>query len=203
MLRAMPAKPRLEIQPLTPRRFCDLETLFDGPGGAQVRGCWCMFYRRSGRSGVPAGCSRAEHAKRSLASLVDAGMAPGLIGYRDGEPVAWVSLGPRDDFARLRRSPVMKPVDDTPVWSVVCFYTAQRERGRGVAAAMLRGAIAFARNRGARMIEAYPIDRKARSPDASMWFGCKAMYDRAGFIEVARRKPGRPVMRKKLLAPRA
>jgi len=199
----MPARPRLEIHPLTAQRFRDLETLFNGAGGSQVRGCWCMFYRRSGRTEVPQGMSRPEHAKCSLKALVDAGAVPGLIGYRDGEPVGWVSLGPREEYARLERSPLMKPVDDKPVWSVVCFYTAKRVRGRGVAAAMLDGAIQFARVCGARWLEAYPVDRSKRSPDESMWFGCKAMYDRAGFSEVARRKLTRPVMRKTLRAKRA
>ncbi len=198
----MRSRPHLEIHTLTARRFRDLESLFNGPGGSQVRGCWCMFYRRSGSTDVPRGMSRSEHARSSLEALVGAGIVPGLIGYRDGEPVGWVSLGPREKFARLQRSTVMKPVDDKPVWSVVCFYTAKRVRGRGVAAAMLDGAIQFARGCGARLIEAYPIDRSARCPDESMWFGCKAMYDRAGFSEVARRKPSRPVMRKALRAKR-
>jgi GNAT superfamily N-acetyltransferase len=198
MLAAMRPGPRLEIHPLTAPRFRDLETLFNGPGGSQVRGCWCMFYRRSGPTAIPKGMSRPEHARCSLKALVEAGTVPGLIGYRDGEPVGWVSLGPREEFARLQRSPVMKSVDDKPVWSVVCFYTAKRVRGRRVAEAMLAAAIDFARACGAKLVEAYPVDRRARSADDSMWFGCKAMYDRAGFAEVARRKPTRPVMRKTL-----
>jgi GNAT superfamily N-acetyltransferase len=193
----------LEIRPLTPERWPDLEKLFNAPGGSQVRGCWCMFYRRSGRTEVPAGASRSEHAKCSLKALVDAGTVPGLIGYRDGEPVGWLSLGPREDYARLERSPVMKRVDVRPVWSVVCFYTAKQMRGQHVAEAMLAGAIDYARSCGARLIEAYPVDRKQRSADDSMWFGGKAMYDRAGFVEIARRKPTRPVMRKALRAKRA
>ncbi|HEX8012705.1 MAG TPA: GNAT family N-acetyltransferase [Casimicrobiaceae bacterium] len=192
--------PALEIHPLTPARFRDLETLFNGPGGSQVRGCWCMFYRHW--TPVPRGMSRSEHARCSLKALVDGGTVAGLMGYRDGEPVAWVSLGPRQDYAKLARSPVMKPVDDKPVWSVVCFYTAKSVRGQGVAEAMLAGAIDYARSCGARLIEAYPVDKPERSADDSMWFGGKAMYDRAGFTEVARRKPTRPVMRKALRAKR-
>src|SRR5947207_2103636 len=80
--------------------------------------------------------------------------------------------------------------------------TAKRVRGRRVAEAMLAAAIDFARACGARLVEAYPVDRKERGADDSMWFGCKAMYDRAGFAEVARRKPTRPVMRKTLRAKR-
>ena len=192
----------LEIHPLTPERWPDLVRLFNAPGGSQVRGCWCMFYRRSGRTEVPDGVSRPEHAKCSLKSLVDAGTVPGLIGYRDGEPVGWLSLGPREDYARLERSPVMKPIDDRPVWSVVCFYTAKQMRGQHVAEAMLAGAIDYACSCGVRLLEAYPVDKAKRSADDSMWFGGKAMYDRAGFVEIARRKPARPVMRKALRAKR-
>jgi ribosomal protein S18 acetylase RimI-like enzyme len=68
-------------------------------------------------------------------------------------------------------------------------------RGQGVARALLDGAIAFARRRKVRLLEAYPVDKAARSSDDAMWFGAKSMFDAAGFQEVARRKPARPVVR--------
>ena len=102
---------------------------------------------------------------------------------------------PREEFAKLARSPVMKPVDDEPVWSIICFVVPSLHRGQGVARALLDGAIAYARKRGATLVEAYPVDRSERSKDDAMWFGAKAMYDHAGFKEVARRKPTRPVVR--------
>ena len=191
----MATRKSLEIHPLDAKRWRDLETLFNGPGGAQVRGCWCMCYRRSGRTEVPPGTSRREHNKCSLKSLVGRRIAPGLIGYRDGKPIGWVSFGPREDFKKLARSTVMKAVDDKPVWSVICFYTAKEARGEHVAL-VLQGAIAYARAHGARLMEAYPVDKRGRDRDDSMWFGAKSMYDRAGFTEVARRKPARPVVRK-------
>jgi GNAT superfamily N-acetyltransferase len=191
---------RLEVHPLTPARWHDLETLFNGRGGSQVRGCWCMFYRRSGRADVPGGISVSEYNRRALKTIVDDGIIPGLIGYRDGKPVAWVSLGPREDYAKLAKSPVMRPVDATPVWSVICFYTAPHARREGVSERMLQAAADHARANGARLLEAYPVDRPARDRDDSMWFGAKRMYDRAGFVEVARRKAARPIMRKRLHA---
>jgi GNAT superfamily N-acetyltransferase len=191
----------LDIQPLTRARWHDLETLFDGPGGAQVRGCWCMYYRRSGRTAKPAGTmTYAERNKRDLKALVDAGVVPGLIGYRDGVPVAWLSLGPREGYRKLERSPVMKAIDDKPVWSVICFYTAKGARGEGLSAQMLAGGAVYARAQGATLLEAYPVDKPGRSDDDNMWFGAKTMYDRAGYKEVARRKPMRPVVRKTLRA---
>jgi GNAT superfamily N-acetyltransferase len=188
----------LDIHPLDARRWRDLETLFNGPGGSQVRGCWCMCYRRSGRSNKPADMTYSEFNKCSLKAVVDGGGVPGLIGYRDGVPVAWVSLGPREHYAKLARSSVMKPVDEKPVWSIICFYTAKEARGQHLAEAMLKAAIEYARSRGARLVEAYPVDGRGRIADDSMWFGAKSMYDRAGFVEVARRKPARPLVRKTL-----
>ena len=198
----MAKKSALDIQPLTRKRWKDLEMLFNGPGGSQVRGCWCMYYRRSGSTPKPPGMTYAERNKCELKALVDKGIVPGLIGYRDGEPVAWVSLGPRDDYRKLERSPVMKAVDDKPVWSVICFYTAKHVRGEGLSAQMLAGAADYARAHGVALLEAYPVDKPARGADDNMWFGAKAMYDRAGYKEVARRKPTRPIVRKALRAAR-
>ena len=189
---------RLDVRPLTPQRWDDLVTLFAGRGGSQVRGCWCMYYRRSGRADVPPGVTAAQHNRRELKALVDGGTVPGLIGYRAGTPIAWISFGPREQFAKLARSPVMKPVDAKPVWSVVCFFTAADARGQGVSETMLEHAAAFARKHGATLLEDYPVDKPVGERDDSMWFGAKSLYDRAGFREVARRKPTRPVVRKVL-----
>jgi len=142
--------------------------------------------------------THAQHNESALKALVDAGVVPGLLGYRDGKAIAWVSLAPRADYAKLARSPVMKPVDDKPVWSVVCFYTALEARGGHVAEAMLVHAAQYARAHGATLLEAYPVDKSARARDDGMWFGAKRMYDRAGYREVARRKPERPIVRKTL-----
>lgn len=183
---------KLEVHPLTNDRWKDLVELFGRPGASIVRGCWCMYYRKSARSGTPS----AKRNKKALKSLVDGGHVPGLIGYEGKSPVGWVSLGPREDYEKLRRSPVMKPVDDKPVWSIVCFFVDRRARGRGISEALLKAAIDYARSRGATLLEAYPVDKSVRSHPDFMWFGAKSMYDRAGFKEVARRKKTRPVVRK-------
>ena len=155
-----------------------------------------MYYRQSGSRGASAAWSMDARANRAaLKKLVAAGRPPGLIGYRGKTPVGWVSLGPREDYARLARSPVMKAVDDRPGGSVICFVVPSEHRGQGVAQALLDGAVAYARKQGATLIEAYPVDRPGRSGDDAMWFGAKAMYDRAGFKEVARRKAERPIVR--------
>ena len=189
---------KLTVHPLTPDRWSDLEALFNAKGCSVARGCWCMYYRRSGsRAQLPAGITHAQANRAELKALVESGESPGLIGYRGKVPVGWLSLGPRDDYAKLRRSPVMKAVDETPVWSIVCFVVPSQYRGQGVARALLEGAISYARKRGAALLEAYPVDKPGRSNDDSMWFGAKSMYDAAGFDEVVRRKPNRPIVRRR------
>ncbi len=89
----------------------------------------------------------------------------------------------------------MKPVDDRPVWSIVCFVVPMEFRCQGVARALLAGAIGIARRRGVAMVEAYPVDDDMPGSPDSPWFGSKRMFDEAGFVEVARRRPARPVVR--------
>jgi GNAT superfamily N-acetyltransferase len=128
--------------------------------------------------------------------LVDGGVEPGLVGYLDGAPVGWISLGPREEYLKLQRSRVMKPVDDAAVWSVVCTYVAKTHRGMGLQHRLLRAAIDYARDHRVRLLEAYPVDKPERSHDDFMFFGSRSLYERAGFTEVVRRSPTRVVMRR-------
>lgn len=187
---------KLTVFPATPERWPDVEAIFASRGCSLARGCWCMYYRHSGRlPDLPSGISRAQANRAALKSLVDEGRSPGLVGYRGTVPVGWVSIAPREEFAKLKRSHIMKPVDEKPVWSVICFVVPSAYRGQGVAHALLRGAIAYARKNGARLIEAYPVNKAGRCGDDTLWFGTESMYTRAGFAEVARRRPTRPVVR--------
>ncbi len=187
---------KLTVLPLTPDRWPDLEAIFNARGCSIARGCWCMAYRLSGsQESLRSGMTRSQANRAALKGLVDAGNPPGLIAYHGKVPVGWVSIGPREEYARLKRSPVMKAVDDQPVWSVICFVVPPEYRGRGVARALLKAAVAYAKKQGATLVEAYPVDKSDRSNDDDMWFGAKTMYDNAGFREVARRRPHRPIVR--------
>ena len=132
---------KLELHPLTPDRWQDLEALFNARGCSAARGCWCMYYRVSGKGALtrPGGNQR-KSAKAALKALSRQDPSPGLVGYKDGTPVGWISLGPRETFAKLARSPVMKPVDDLPVWSIVCLVVPSQYRQQGVARCLVAGA---------------------------------------------------------------
>lgn len=186
---------KITVKPLTPQRWPDFETVFNAKGCAVARGCWCMFYRESGKPMPAAGASLRDTRRRRMKALTAAGPPPGLLGYHGAVPVGWICLGQRTAFARLRRSPVMKPVDDQPVWSIVCFVVPAEYRRQGVASALLAGAVRYARRCGATLLEAYPVDKAEPSHDEFLWFGTKSMFDAAGFKEVARRKPQRPIVR--------
>ena len=191
---------KLTLHPLTPQRWPDLEAVFGARGCSEARRCWCMYYRVSGKESgfTRPGAAQPARAKAALRQLAERDPPPGLIGYRGGQPVGWISLGPREDYAKLANSPVMKPVDDTPVWSIVCLVVPSEFRGQGVARELVAGAIAYARKRGVTLLEAYPVDKAEATATHAPWFGSKAMFDEAGFAEVARRKPARPIVRLQL-----
>jgi GNAT superfamily N-acetyltransferase len=185
--------PCLCIEPATPDRWADLVALFGARGACG--GCWCMYWRRPA-----ADYERGKGAgnRAALRRLVCGGRTPGVLAYADGAPIGWCALAPREAYVRLERARVLKRVDDSPVWSVVCLFVTRGHRRRGVSVALLAGAAGFARSRGARILEGYPVDPGAPLPDAFAWTGTAAAFRAAGFREVARRAPTRPIMRRVL-----
>lgn len=185
----------ITVKPVVPEVWGDLEKLF-GPNGA-CSGCWCMWWRiTSAEFARDAG----EANRRAFRALVRAGQVPGLIAYDDGDPVGWVSVAPRSEFGRIERSPKLRPIDDAPVWSIVCFYIDRRYRGRKIAPKLLDEAVRWAGRNGARVVEAYPV--APGKPAASSFTGVEPMFARAGFREVARRG-GRAIVRKTIRPARA
>jgi GNAT superfamily N-acetyltransferase len=97
----------------------------------------------------------------------------------------------------------LAPVDDRPVWSVACLLIKRQHRRRGLSAQLLRAAVTFAAQHGAAILEGYPHAKAAgRMPDLFAWTGIASAFARAGFVEVARRSPGRPIVRIDLGKPR-
>jgi GNAT superfamily N-acetyltransferase len=187
------------VEPLTPERWSDVQALFSE--GGDPKWCWCQYFRVRG---LDWSNSTAADNRDRLRALTDAGSQPGLIAYRDGRAIGWVSLAPRPAFDRLTYAKLLAPVDDLPVWSIVCFVVSRTARRAGVAKALLDGAIAFARDAGAERLEAYPIDTGGdRVPGANAYHGTLSMFERAGFEVIARRQfnrtsPVRPIVRLEL-----
>jgi GNAT superfamily N-acetyltransferase len=121
---------------------------------------------------------------------------PGLLGFEGKEPVAWCAVAPRLEYPVLARSRVLRPVDDTPVWSVSCLFVRKDHRQRGIAVAMLQAAVRFAARHGGQIVEGYPVvPWEAKAPDAFLWTGTLSAFQRAGFEEVARFSKTRPIVR--------
>ena len=167
---------------LTSERWDDFVQLFGAHGASG--GCWCMYWRTT-RKEFNQNCG--ENNKLAMKALIDAGTIPGIIGYLDGQPAAWCSIAPREDFASLERSRNLKRLDDKPVWSIVCFYIAKHARKMGLMQETIQGAIAYASQNGAQIIEAYPLDLKGHRPPGNLYMGHFDSFIKAGFSEIETR----------------
>jgi len=187
-----PAKtPSLSIHPLTLDRWDDFETLF-GKNGA-CAGCWCMWWQL-GQSDWLA--RKGDGTKRLMRARVKKGPPPGVLAYAGDDAIGWCAVEPRDTIPRLARSKILAPVDETPVWSVTCFFVRRDWRGRGVTVALLEGASRWVGKRGGRVLEGYPTDTDEDQPGAFVHHGLLTAFKRSGFREVARRSARRPIVRR-------
>jgi GNAT superfamily N-acetyltransferase len=183
----------IEVRPVGAGDWADMVRLF-GPSGA-YSGCWCMWFRISGRE-----FSRNGNAgnRTALADLLATGQPVGLLGYADGEPVGWAALAPRSAYPRILRSPALRPADPTEpgVWSVSCFFIRRDRRRTGVAGALLDAAVRQAGADGAAALEGYPVapDAGPPPPAAELFTGTVPLFERAGFALWHRPAAGRRVV---------
>ena len=171
------ARDPIAIVALTEDRWPDVEALF-GQGG-DPKTCWCVYWRLRGKDWS---LTTADKNRSHLREIVERGPAPGLVAYRDEVPVGWVSLGPREAFARLEASRIRPRLDEVPVWSIVCFVVARTERRQGLARRLLDAAVDYAREHGAPAVEAYPVDSGgAKVVAATAYTGILSTFEAAGF----------------------
>lgn len=184
--------PSVRCVPLTFDRWPDLEKLF-GPHGAQA-GCWCMWWRETASEFT---ARKGEGNRKALRAIVASGDVPGLLAYAGDEPVGWCAVAPRERYVRLARSRTLRPIDEQPVWSITCFFVARRYRRQGITANLLDAAVAFVRDRGGHIVEAYPIaPASADYPAAYAYTGLLSTFLAAGFQVVARPSASRAVVRR-------
>ncbi len=177
------------VVPITRHEAGDLEAFSRAHG--RFRWCSCMSWRMPSSDFRHA--DKEQRAAR-LAGLEADGTPVGVLAYRHGEPVGWCSVAPRDTYEALNRSRILKPVDSTAVWSVVCMFIDSKHRGRGVARQLLLGAAEYARSMGAPAIEGYPVE-----PNASYsHMGTAALFESAGFADITPPGRSRRVMRRNL-----
>ncbi|MGD8779251.1 MAG: GNAT family N-acetyltransferase [Ignavibacteria bacterium] len=192
---------KLKFKELTKSTWNDFEKLF-GERGA-CGGCWCMYWRLRKKDFE---AQKGESNKVVMKDLVEQKEMIGLIAYLNKEPIGWCSVAPRENFIRLANSRVLKPVDDKPVWSIVCFFIDKEYRKQGYSVELLKGVIEFcqklseAQSRSAGkeavILEGYPTEPYNENiPPAFAWTGLPSAFIKAGFKEIARRSKARPIMR--------
>ena len=136
-----------------------------------------------------------EGNKRSFKQIVESGNVPGILSYHKQKPVGWCSVAPREDFPVVLRSPTLKPIDDQPVWSIVCFFVSEPYRKSGLSHLLIKAAIEYAKKHGAHIIEAYPVDVRAKSIEFERYVGLTTTYEKEGFREALRRSERKAIVR--------
>ena len=186
----MSTPPVLSLRPIKRDLWSDLEELF-GPKGA-CGGCWCMYWKLRGKAFEE---SKGMENRQMHKMQVIAGTVTGLLAYWHGDVVGWVAVEPRRAYEKLAHSRTLKPVDDEEVWSITCFFVAKKYRRKGVAVSLIEGAVDHVRKMGGRIVEGYPVDAPHESPAPFVFTGTASAFRQAGFEEVARNSPTRPIFR--------
>jgi GNAT superfamily N-acetyltransferase len=173
---------KLTIRPLTAARVDDVKTVMRGSWGAT---CWDLFPRYTQAQQRELGITSEGKRRAALAKLARRRKnSAGLVAYQDGEPIGFVSLGPRQDFSRVANSRATPPVDDVPAWVIPCITVRRGHRGQGVAVAMIKAAVDYAGKRGAPAVEAYTRVGGKKMHDDLAFIGTQAMFRKAGFRQI-------------------
>jgi GNAT superfamily N-acetyltransferase len=183
----------ITVHPASADRWEDLAEVM-GTRGDPSR-CWCQFFRLRGADLRKASVS---DRRAMLHDQVSGSPPPGVIAYRDEVPAGWCAVAPKASYDRLLASPIADAsLGETTVWAVTCFVVRVGHRRKGVAGALLDGAVALAREHGASTVEAYPVDPSARAAvtAADLYHGPLPLFIEAGFVEVRRPYDARPVVR--------
>lgn len=186
---------QITIEPATPARFDDAQHALTG--GGDGRHCQYQWWTITN---AQFNALSTDERRELLRDEIESGPPPALIAYVDGESAGWVRVGPRTAQVRLSRTKRFaaseEPWNDESVWAVTCFVVRKEHRGAGLNAILLDAAVVFARDGGARVVEAYPVDpalgRKKSFND--LYHGVVSTFLSAGFREVARPSPDRPIM---------
>lgn len=184
----------LRIEPGSAERRADIAAVMSDCGDASH--CWCAFWSRP-RAEFDRGWGEGNR-RWFMRRVQSAAHPPGVLAYVDDEPAGWCAIAPRSDHLRLASSRNLAPVDEQPVWSITCFVVAKRFRRRGLMRALVDGAVAFAAERGATCVEAYPLDAPRKLNSGELFVGRLSVFESAGFTEVLRRSPTRPIVRRYL-----
>jgi GNAT superfamily N-acetyltransferase len=200
-MRMMPTEPAISVVPANEASWDDLQTVFGTRG--QASRCQCQRYKlrpRESFASFPAEERAHRLRQQTDCGYRESGTTSGLVAYLDSEPVGWCAVEPRTAYPSLLRNSRIpwagraEDKTDASVWAVTCIFTRAGFRKRGVSRALARAAVDFARERGARAIEGYPMTTKNAILE-ELHVGTRGVFADAGFTEVSRPTLRRVVMR--------
>lgn len=186
----------MDVRPLTPDLWPAFEDLFGKQGACY--GCWCTHFR------LPPAVRRENDRSSNrefIKARIEAGPPPGLLAFEGGQAIGWMQIGPRADVPEWNNAgrvsaPLLEGDEADPaVWGISCFFIRSKARGRGVTHHLVAAGIDFAREGGARSLEACPMDQSKDSRSIGLFVGSTRVFEKAGFSVAATRKSGRPLMR--------
>jgi len=182
----------LTFEPLTKNNWQKFLQLFGANGACE--NCWCMYYRLP-KSEFAEG-KLNDGNKDKMKALVWNNKPTGMLAFYEDRAIAWCALAPREDFGKLARSRVHKPIDEKLVWSIPCFFVHKDFRRCGVSVEMLKGLIRYAKQENIKILEAYPtIPTKGNLPDSFAWIGLYSSFKQAGFTIADQTSRNRPMVR--------
>lgn len=179
---------QFRFKPVTRATLDDLDTFSRAHG--KFRYCSCMRWRLTSSDFKR---STKEERVAELQRRVRDGIPVGVLAYAGDVPVGWCSVAPRESYAALERFRALAKVDDTPVWSVVCFFIDRDARRAGITSGLLRAATNYARSMGARAVEGYPVEP---GPRLYTYMGSPQAFARNGYVDVTRAGRERMVVRR-------
>jgi GNAT superfamily N-acetyltransferase len=141
---------------------------------------------------LPGAGTVSRRRRDAMTRLARRGRAPGLLAFEGDATVGWIAVAPRTELARVEASRATPRVDDEDVWVIPCVTVTKTARGRGIAVALIRAAVAYAARHGAPAVEAYPRAGAGRTTDDNAFFGTEPLFRRAGFTVVRPPLENRP-----------
>jgi GNAT superfamily N-acetyltransferase len=192
----------ISIFPANEAAWEDLQAVFGARG--EPHRCQCQWFKMRAAEWRALGTEeRAEQLRgQTDCGSHDAEATSGLVAYLDGEPAGWCAVEPRTHYPRLLGSRVPwsgrdESKTDADVWAVTCFVTRTGYRRRGVSRALAAAAVDFARSRGAKAVEGYPIVVRPGQEFSwgELYVGSHTVFEAAGFREITRPTERRAVMR--------
>ncbi len=187
------------VKPLGPDLWPAFEDLFGKQGACY--GCWCTHFR------LPPAVRRENNRQRNkdfIRARIETGPPPGLLAFDGGKAVGWMQIGPRADVPEWNNAGrVSAPLEpehqaDPGIWAISCFFVRSSARGAGLSHRLVAAGVDYARDSGARLLEACPINQSKDSRSVGLFVGSTRVFERAGFERIAERKAGRPLMRLRL-----